>query len=68
MLQQAPISDRSRRVVIGRYLDDLPDDQLAATESDLSATDVQPSNIQVTRSKNISKLRDFEPFIAFLRE
>lgn len=59
LLLQAPISDRSRRVIIGRYLDDLPDEVLAQQESALSQTEVLPSHIQVTRAKNIAKLREW---------
>lgn len=66
LLQQAPISDRSRRVVIGRYLDDEPDEVLAAVESDLDDQEVQPSHIQVTRSKNIAKLKKWDALLAVL--
>lgn len=65
-LQQAPISDRSRRVVIGRYLQELPDDVLAAMESKLTGTAVLPSHIQVTRAKNIAKLRQWPPLVELL--
>lgn len=60
ILQQSPMSERSQRVVIGRYLDELPDEQLAQVESDLTATAVAPSHIQVTRAKNIAKLRKWD--------
>jgi len=66
LLLRAPMSDRSRRVVIGRFLDDLPDELLAEVESELSDGGVLPSHIQVTRAKNISKLRDWQPLRAFL--
>lgn len=59
LLQQSPMSDRSRRVVIGRYLDDQNDDILAQVESQLAGETVLPSHVQVTRSKNISKLRQW---------
>ncbi len=68
LLQQAPISDRSRRLVIGRYLDDLPDETLAQTESDLAQQTVLPSHVQVTRAKNIAKLREWPQLITFLQE
>lgn len=61
-LQQSPMSARSQRVVIGRYLDELPDEQLAQVESDLSGTTLAPSHIQVTRAKNIAKLRQWDYF------
>lgn len=68
LLQQSPMSDRSRRVVIGRYLDDRNDDSLAQTESELANDDVRPSHVQVTRSKNISKLRQWPLLRRFLDE
>jgi len=61
LLDRAPISARSLRVVVGRFLDDVVDEVLAQTESQLAESDVLPSHIQVTRSKNLSKLRAWEP-------
>lgn len=66
LLELAPISERSRRVVIGRYLDDVPDEVLAEEESELGEGDVLPSHLQVTRSKNVAKLRKWEPLRRFL--
>jgi RNA polymerase sigma factor (sigma-70 family) len=68
LLQHAPISGRSRRVVVGRYLDETADDLLAKAESSLSDQQVLPSHIQVTRSKNIAKLRRWPLLITFLQE
>lgn len=68
LLQTSPMSERSRRVVIGRYLDDRDDDSLAQTESELAGEDLRPSHIQVTRSKNISKLRQWPLLRRFLDE
>jgi len=68
LLLQSPMSDRSRRVVIGRYLDDADDESLAQTETELDQKEVLPSHIQVTRSKNISKLRKWDALIALLHE
>lgn len=68
LLNQAPLSERSRRTVIGRYLDDLADEALAQSESDLAGTVVLPSHIQVTRAKNMAKLRTWQPLQAFLRD
>jgi RNA polymerase sigma factor (sigma-70 family) len=65
-IHSAPISDRSRRVVIGRYLRDLPDEPLAEKESELAGTTVLPSHIQVTRAKNMAKLRTWEPLLNLL--
>lgn len=67
-IQRAPISDRSRRVVIGRYLQELPDELLAEVESKLAKTTTLPSHIQVTRAKNIAKLRQWPPLVELLAE
>ncbi len=67
-IQRAPISDRSRRVVIGRYLQELPDELLADVESKLAGATVLPSHIQVTRAKNIAKLRQWSPLVELLAE
>ncbi|MFN8475750.1 MAG: RNA polymerase sigma factor [Anaerolineae bacterium] len=66
-IRRAPISDRSRRVVVGRYIDDRPDEELAQTEGALLGQTVLPSHIQVTRAKDIDKLRKWEPLRALLR-
>lgn len=68
LLQQAPISERSRRLVIGRYLDNLTDETLAQTESQLSDNLLLPSHVQVTRAKNIAKLRQWPLLARFLQE
>jgi RNA polymerase sigma factor (sigma-70 family) len=67
IIQRAPISARSARVVLGRYFDDLPDEVLAQTESRLAGQPVRPSHIQVTRTKDIARLRRWEPLRAFLK-
>lgn len=66
VIQHAPISDRSRRVVIGRYLHDLPDETLADNESELARKQALPSHIQVTRAKNMAKLRQWPPLLRLL--
>lgn len=65
LIMRAPISDRSRRVVVGRYLDNTADDVLAQAESKLIGRLVLPSHVQVTRAKNLAKLRDWDPLRAF---
>ena len=65
LIRRAPISDRSRRVVAGRYLDGLPDERLAQLETQLAEQPVLPSHIQVTRSKNLVKLRQWQPIRDF---
>ncbi|MFN8485755.1 MAG: RNA polymerase sigma factor [Anaerolineae bacterium] len=66
-IRRAPISDRSRRVVVGRYIEDRPDEELAQVEGALLGQTVLPSHIQVTRAKDIDKLRHWEPLRALLR-
>lgn len=65
LITQAPISERSRRVVLGRYMDDIPDELLAQEESRLTGQPVLPSHIQVTRAKDIARLRGWAPLRAF---
>ncbi len=60
LISQAPISDRSRRVVLGRYLNGVPDELLAQEESRRMGKPVLPSHVQVTRSKDLSRLRNWE--------
>jgi hypothetical protein len=67
IISQAPISDRSHRAVLGRYLDDLPDEILARAESGLAGRPVLPCHVQVTRAKDIARLRDCEPLRELLR-
>lgn len=67
LLEQSPLSERSRRVVIGRFIDDVTDETLAENESNLSNSEVLPSHVQVTRAKNLSKLRAWSKLQAFLQ-
>ena len=60
LLKNSPISERSYRVVAGRYLHDVPDERLAQRESTLAGREVLPSHIQVTRSKNLTRLRKWD--------
>lgn len=56
-VRRGPLSERSRRVIIGRFFDEQPDEALAAQEARLAGEAVLPSHVQVTRAKNIAKLR-----------
>lgn len=67
LLQQAPISERSRRVVVGRFFDQNEDDQLAQVERELSGEAVLSSHVQVTRAKNLAKLRNWQPLREYLQ-
>jgi len=51
------LSERSQRVVIGRYFAEAADETLAQAESVHAGQPVLPSHIQVTRAKNLAKLR-----------
>lgn len=65
-LRQAPISERSYRTIVGRYLDNLPDEELARSESERVGETLLPSHLQVTRAKNLSKLRQWQHLSNFL--
>jgi RNA polymerase sigma factor (sigma-70 family) len=67
-IEHGPLSERSRRVVLGRYFEEQPDEALARVESTLAGQEVLPSHIQVTRAKNLSKLRGNTELLARLRE
>ncbi len=64
LLRDAPISARSSRVVLGRYFQNKTDEELAAVESELAGKQVLPSHVQVTRAKNIKKLKQWMPLLA----
>lgn len=66
LIGRAPISDRSRRVVLGRYQDDANDETLAGRESETAGQPVLPSHIQVTRAKDIARLRAWQPLQLWL--
>jgi RNA polymerase sigma factor (sigma-70 family) len=56
-LRRGPLSERSRRVIAGRFFEERADEELAAEEARLAGEPVLPSHVQVTRAKNIAKLR-----------
>lgn len=66
LLEQSPMSERSKRVVFGRFFDEQPDEKLAERESQLAGRAVKPSHIQVTRAKNIAKLRQWPTLFVYL--
>lgn len=68
VIEEGPLSARSRRVVVGRYFSEQNDDILAQTESELAQKPVLASHIQVTRAKNLAALRRDPALIARLRE
>ena len=66
LIDHAPISERSYRVVVGRYFEEETDEILAERESNHAGQEVLPSHIQVTRSKNMTKLRRWDLLQAFV--
>lgn len=67
-VRTGPLSERSRRVILGRFFEDRPDEALAAAEARLSGEAVLPSHIQVTRAKNLAKLRQDAALLQRLRD
>lgn len=67
-LDAGPLSERSRRVVAGRYFAEQSDEALARAESQPGEPPVLPSHVQVTRAKNLAKLRGDTALVAHLRE
>lgn len=67
-LTSANLSERSRRVVIGRFFEERDDNDLAQVESTLAGQPILPCHIQVTRAKNLAKLRADRNLLAQLRE
>jgi DNA-directed RNA polymerase specialized sigma24 family protein len=65
---QGPLSDRSRRVIVGRFFAEQSDEYLAGDESQRSGEQLLPSHIQVTRSKNLAKLRQDAALLERLRD
>lgn len=68
VITDGPLSERSQRVVIGRYFEEASDDVLARREQDLSGKPVQPSHVQVTRAKNLAALRRDAALLDRLRD
>lgn len=67
-ITEGPLSERSQRVVLGRYFDEQTDETLAQIESSQSGKTVLPSHIQVTRAKNLAKLRTDTALLERLRD
>ncbi|HEX6288856.1 MAG TPA: sigma factor [Herpetosiphonaceae bacterium] len=63
-----PLSERSRRVVIGRYFAEQTDEVLARAETERAGQEIRPSHIQVTRAKNLAALRRDPALLDRLRE
>jgi RNA polymerase sigma factor (sigma-70 family) len=67
-IEHGPLSDRSRRVVLGRFFQEQHDEALAQAESAIAGQPVLPSHVQVTRAKNLAKLRGNAALVERLRE
>ncbi len=68
VILHGPLSERSQRVVIGRYFDEQTDEVLAHAETQRAGQQIRPSHIQVTRAKNLAALRRDEALVERLRE
>ena len=68
LFADSPTSERSKRVIIGRFFENQMDEELARRESALAQKAVRPSHVQVTRAKNIAKLREWERLQLYLDE
>jgi RNA polymerase sigma factor (sigma-70 family) len=67
-ITHGPMSERSKRIVIGRYFEEQPDEALAHAESQRAGQQVLPSHIQVTRAKNLATLRRDTALLERLRQ
>jgi RNA polymerase sigma factor (sigma-70 family) len=56
LLAAAPISERSRFVILAKYLAQMSEEEISQTLSAKEQGDVRPSHVQVTRAKNFKKL------------
>lgn len=68
LIRHGPLSERSQRVVIGRYFEEQTDELLARAETERAGQTVLPSHIQVTRAKNLAALRRDQALLERLRE
>lgn len=56
LLATAPISDRSRYVILAKYLLQISDEEISQALSQREGEPIKPSHVQVTRAKNIKKI------------
>jgi RNA polymerase sigma factor (sigma-70 family) len=68
LIRHGPLSERSQRVVIGRYFGEQTDEVLARAETERAGQEIRPSHIQVTRAKNLAALRRDPALMERLRE
>lgn len=56
LLRSAPISERSRYVILAKYLAQMTEEEISQALSSKEQNEVRPSHVQVTRAKNFKKL------------
>ena len=56
LLAAAPISIRSRYVIIGKYLMQMAEEEICKALQEREGSEVKPSHVQVTRAKNFKKI------------
>jgi RNA polymerase sigma factor (sigma-70 family) len=56
LLATAPISERSRYVILAKYLAQMTEEEISQALSAKEKSEVRPSHVQVTRAKNFKKL------------
>jgi RNA polymerase sigma factor (sigma-70 family) len=56
LLAAAPLSERSRFVILAKYLMQMTEEEIAGALSAREGGEVRPSHVQVTRSKNFKKI------------
>jgi len=56
LLVAAPLSERSRYVILAKYLLQMTEEEISQALSQKEGSEVKPSHIQVTRAKNFKKI------------
>jgi RNA polymerase sigma factor (sigma-70 family) len=68
LLRHAPISERSRYVILAKYLLQLNDEEISKALSDREGAMIRPSHVQVTRAKNFKKMMSDPTFRQILQK
>lgn len=56
LLAAAPLSLRSRFVIVGKYLMQMSEEEICQALAEREGAEVKPSHVQVTRAKNFKKI------------
>lgn len=56
LLAIAPLSERSRYVILAKYLLQMTEEEISQALSQKEGSDIKPSHVQVTRAKNFKKI------------